>query len=38
MNYLLSDVLGTENDTIYRNLEDQVDRKLLYKALRQIIG
>jgi RNA polymerase sporulation-specific sigma factor len=30
---LLSDVLGTENDTIYRNLEDQVDRKLLYKAL-----
>lgn len=30
---LLSDVLGTENDTIYRDLEDQVDRKLLYKAL-----
>jgi RNA polymerase sporulation-specific sigma factor len=30
---LLSDVLGTENDTIYRNIEDQVDRKLLYKAL-----
>lgn len=30
---LLSDVLGTENDTIYRNIEDQVDRKLLQKAL-----
>ncbi|MFM1650513.1 RNA polymerase sporulation sigma factor SigE [Brevibacillus sp. B_LB10_24] len=30
---LLSDVLGTENDTIYRNIEDQVDRKLLKKAL-----
>jgi len=30
---LLSDVLGTENDTIYKNIEDQVDRKLLHKAL-----
>jgi RNA polymerase sporulation-specific sigma factor len=30
---LLSDVLGTENDTIYRNIEEQVDRKLLKKAL-----
>lgn len=30
---LLSDVLGTENDTIYRNIEEQVDRKLLNKAL-----
>ena len=30
---LLSDVLGTENDTIYRNFEEQVDRKLLHKAL-----
>jgi RNA polymerase sporulation-specific sigma factor len=30
---LLSDVLGTEIDTIYRNIEEQVDRKLLYKAL-----
>ena len=28
---LLSDVLGTENDTIYRNIEEQVDRKLLQK-------
>jgi len=30
---LLSDVLGTENDTIYRNIEEQVDRKLLMSAL-----
>ncbi len=30
---LLSDVLGTENDTIYKNIEDQVDKKLLQKAL-----
>ncbi|RAL26021.1 RNA polymerase sporulation sigma factor SigE [Thermoflavimicrobium daqui] len=30
---LLSDVLGTENDTIYRDIEDQVDRKILHTAL-----
>lgn len=30
---LLSDVLGTESDTIYRDLEDEVDRTLLYDAL-----
>ncbi|GAB7387651.1 RNA polymerase sporulation sigma factor SigE [Bacillaceae bacterium] len=30
---LLSDILGTENDAIYKNIENQVDRKLLYKAL-----
>jgi RNA polymerase sporulation-specific sigma factor len=33
---LLSDVLGTENDTIYRNIEEQVDRNLLYKALEKL--
>ncbi|MFC6331355.1 RNA polymerase sporulation sigma factor SigE [Paenibacillus septentrionalis] len=33
---LLSDVLGTENDTIYRNIEEQVDRKLLQKALEKL--
>lgn len=33
---LLSDVLGTENDTIYKNIEDQVDRRLLYKALNKL--
>lgn len=30
---LLSDVLGTENDTIYRDIEDQVDKKILQTAL-----
>jgi RNA polymerase sporulation-specific sigma factor len=30
---LLSDVLGTENDTIYRDIEDEVDRKILRTAL-----
>ena len=30
---LLSDVLGTENDTIYRDIEEEVDRELLYDAL-----
>jgi len=33
---LLSDVLGTENDAIYRNIEEQVDRKLLHKALSKL--
>ncbi|QQE81228.1 RNA polymerase sporulation sigma factor SigE [Alicyclobacillus sp. SO9] len=33
---LLSDVLGTEPDTIYRNLEEEVDRELLYDALQQL--
>lgn len=30
---LLSDVLGTENDVIYKALDDEVDRKLLQTAL-----
>ncbi|WP_176720474.1 RNA polymerase sporulation sigma factor SigE [Desulfuribacillus stibiiarsenatis] len=30
---LLSDVLGTENDTVFKNIEDRVDKKLLYNAL-----
>jgi len=30
---LLSDVLGTEGDTIYRDIEEEVDRTLLYGAL-----
>ncbi|SHK15239.1 RNA polymerase, sigma 29 subunit, SigE [Alicyclobacillus tolerans] len=33
---LLSDVLGTESDTITRNLEDEVDRELLYDALEKL--
>jgi len=30
---LLSDVLGTENDIIYRELEEEVDRNLLHSAI-----
>ncbi|MGB9791008.1 MAG: RNA polymerase sporulation sigma factor SigE [Thermacetogeniaceae bacterium] len=30
---LLSDVLGTEGDIIYRRLEEEVDRKMLRKAI-----
>jgi RNA polymerase sporulation-specific sigma factor len=30
---LLSDVLGTENDTIGRGIEEEVEKSLLYKAL-----
>jgi len=33
---LLSDILGTENDTIFRNIEDEVDKKLLQKALEKL--
>ncbi|WP_212775155.1 RNA polymerase sporulation sigma factor SigE [Polycladomyces abyssicola] len=33
---LLSDVMGTENDTIYRNIEEQVDRKILRAALAKL--
>ena len=33
---LLSDILGTEEDVIYRNIEEEVDRKLLKKALSKL--
>lgn len=33
---LLSDVLGTEEDVIYRDIEDEVDRKLLINALSKL--
>ena len=33
---LLSDVLGTEVDVIYRDIEDEVDRDLLMKALEKL--
>ncbi|SFG28983.1 RNA polymerase, sigma 29 subunit, SigE [Desulfotomaculum arcticum] len=35
---LLSDVLGTENDIIYKFIEDEVDRKLLHLALQKLTG
>ena len=31
---LLSDILGTDEDVIYRNIEDEVDRKLLHNAMK----
>lgn len=33
---LLSDILGTDNDIIYRNIEDEVDKELLKKALTKL--
>ncbi|OAT81849.1 sporulation sigma factor SigE [Desulfotomaculum copahuensis] len=35
---LLSDVLGTDNDIIYKYIEDEVDKKLLYLALQKLNG
>jgi RNA polymerase sporulation-specific sigma factor len=35
---LLSDVMGTENDIIYRSLEEEVDRILLRKAMTKLSG
>ncbi|GGK15737.1 RNA polymerase sigma factor [Caldalkalibacillus thermarum] len=33
---LLSDVLGTDNDTIHRGIEEEVEKKLLHKALHKL--
>ena len=33
---LLSDILGTEEDGIYRSIEEEADKKLLYKALEKL--
>lgn len=33
---LLSDILGTEVDVIYRNIEDEVDKELLKKAMEKL--
>ncbi|HCL02396.1 MAG TPA: RNA polymerase sporulation sigma factor SigE [Lachnoclostridium phytofermentans] len=33
---LLSDILGTEEDVIYKNIEDEVDKKLLGRALSKL--
>ncbi|MDO5396683.1 MAG: RNA polymerase sporulation sigma factor SigE [bacterium] len=35
---LLSDILGTDNDVICRDIEDEVDRKLLHEALQKLSG
>lgn len=33
---LLSDILGTDEDTIYRSIESEVDKKLLNKAMEKL--
>jgi RNA polymerase sporulation-specific sigma factor len=33
---LLSDILGTENDLVYRSIEDEVDKELLGTALKKL--
>ena len=35
---LLSDILGTEEDTIYRDLETEAERKLLVRAINQLFS
>lgn len=35
---LLSDILGTDVDIIYRDIEDEVDRELLNKAMEKLSG
>ncbi len=35
---LLRDVYGTEDDVIHRNLEDEIDRKLLHAAMTKLSG
>ena len=33
---LLSDILGTDEDVIYRYMEEEVERKLLNRAIRKL--
>ena len=33
---LLSDILGTDEDVIYRDIENEVERKLLLKAINKL--
>ncbi|SDE86719.1 RNA polymerase sporulation sigma factor SigE [Sporomusa acidovorans] len=35
---LLSDVLGTDNDIIYKSVEEEVDKTLLYTAMKKLSG
>ncbi len=35
---LLSDILGTDDDSVYRNIEQQVEKKLLFSALGKLPG
>ena len=33
---LLSDILGTEEDTIYRDMEHEAERRILWKAIERL--
>ena len=33
---LLSDILGTDSEEIYKNVEDEVDKKLLFSAISKL--
>lgn len=33
---LLSDILGTDEDVIYKDIEDEIERKLLNKAINKL--
>ena len=35
---LLSDILGTDEDLIYRDMENDVERKLLFTAIAKLTG
>ena len=35
---LLSDVLGTDNDIIYKSVEEEVDKNLLHSAMGKLSG
>ena len=35
---LLSDILGTEEDVIYRDMEHDVEKRLLFKAIEKLSG
>lgn len=35
---LLSDILGTEEDVVYKNVEDEVEKRLLSKAIDKLSG
>jgi RNA polymerase sporulation-specific sigma factor len=33
---LLSDILGTENDLVYKNIENSVEKELLWSAIKKL--
>ena len=35
---LLSDILGTESDAIYKSIEDEVNKDLLHQAMEKLSG